>query len=56
MPKLISRKILLFLLIRVVASGAAPYWELFKPEGADHQDVLEEHRMLIDDLGIKVNY
>ena len=42
--------------IRVVASGAAPYWELFKPEGADHQDVLEEHRMLIDDLGIKVNY
>ena len=38
-----------------MASGAAPYWELFKPEGADHQDMLEEHRMLIDDLGIKVN-
>ena len=54
--KFISRKILFFFFFRVVASGAAPYWELFKPEGADHQDVLEEHRMLIDDLGIKVHF
>ena len=39
--------------IRVVASGKAPYWDLFKPDGISEQEKLEEHRMLIDDLGIK---
>ena len=39
--------------IRVVASGFAPYWDLFMPDGVSEQEKLEEHRMLIDDLGIK---
>lgn len=39
--------------IRVVASGQAPYWDLFRPDGLSEQEKLEEHRMLIDDLGIK---
>lgn len=39
--------------IRVVASGAAEYFELFQPEEASAQELLEENRMLVDDLGIK---
>ena len=39
--------------IRVIASGHAPYWDLFRPESKSEQDKLEENRMLIDDLGIK---
>ena len=39
----------------MVASGEAPYWELFQNDEASEQDKLEEHRMLIDDLGIKAS-
>jgi len=39
--------------LRVIASGAAPYWELFQNEEISHQQRLEESRMLIDDLGLK---
>jgi len=39
----------------VVASGDAPYWELFQQEEVDEQDMLNEHRMLVDDLGIKAS-
>ena len=39
--------------VRVVASGAADYWNLFQPEELSEQEKLEENRMLIDDLGIK---
>jgi len=39
--------------LRVVASGAAPYWELFQNEEISHQQRLDESRMLIDDLGLK---
>ncbi len=41
--------------IRVVASGEAPYWELFQQEEASEQDRLEENRMLVDDLGLKAS-
>ena len=41
--------------IRVVASGYAPYWNLFQPEEAEHQKMLEQNRMLVDDLGIKAS-
>lgn len=41
--------------VRVVASGAAPYWDLFQPEEISQQEKLDEHRMLIDDLGIKAS-
>lgn len=37
----------------MVASGAAPYWDLFQVEQVSEQDKLEEHRMLVDDLGIQ---
>ncbi len=40
---------------RVVASGEAPYWELFQKEAASEQERLEEHRVLVDDLGIKAS-
>ena len=39
--------------VRVVASGSALYWDLFRADEISEQDRLEEHRMLIDDLGIK---
>jgi len=39
--------------IRVVASGAADYWDLFQPEQVSEQEKLEQNRMLIDDLGIR---
>ena len=39
--------------IRVLASGAADYWDLFQPEEASVQERLDENRMLVDDLGIK---
>jgi len=39
--------------IRVVASGEAPFWELFRSEEISEQQRLDENRMLIDDLGIK---
>ena len=41
--------------IRVVASGVAPYWDLFRPDGLSHQEIIEQNRMLIDDLGIKAS-
>jgi predicted ATPase len=41
--------------IRVVASGQAPYWDLFRNDGLSDQEKLDEHRMLIDDLGIKAS-
>jgi len=39
--------------IRVIASGDAPYWQLFQSEEISHQQRLEESRLLIDDLGLK---
>ena len=39
--------------IRVVCSGAAPYWELFQNEEVSEQEKLDANRMLVDDLGIK---
>ena len=39
--------------LRVIASGAVPYWELFKNDEISHEDRLAESRMLIDDLGLK---
>jgi len=39
--------------LRVIASGHAPYWELFQSEEISHQQRLDESRMLIDDLGLK---
>jgi len=41
--------------IRVVASGAADYWDLFQPESIDSQERLEQNRLLIDDLAIKAS-
>ena len=41
--------------IRIVASGYAPYWQLFQPEGVSEQEKLEQNRVLIDDLGIKAS-
>ena len=41
--------------IRVVASGEAPYWELFQQEEASEEERLEEHRVLVDDLGIRAS-
>ena len=41
--------------IRVVASGYAPYWNLFQPENISEQERLEENRMLIDDIKIDAN-
>ncbi len=38
---------------RVVATGEAPYWELFQQEDASDHQRLDENRMLLDDLGIK---
>ena len=37
---------------RVVASGAAPFRDLFQPERASEQEMIEENRMLMDDLGL----
>lgn len=39
--------------IRIVASGVAPFWELFQNEKISDEQRLDENRMLIDDLGIK---
>jgi protein AFG1 len=39
--------------IRVVASGQAPFWELFQNTVVNEEDRLQENRLLIDDLGIK---
>jgi len=39
--------------LRVVASGAVPYWDLFKNEEISHEERLQESRLLIDDLGLK---
>jgi len=39
--------------LRVIASGDAPYWELFQSEEISHEQRLDESRMLIDDLGLK---
>jgi len=39
--------------LRVIASGAVPYWELFKNEEISHDERLAASRMLIDDLGLK---
>ena len=41
--------------IRVVASGYAPYWNLFQPDHISEQERLEENRMLIDDIKIDAN-
>ena len=41
--------------VRLVSSGAAPYWDLFRPDGISEQEKLEQNRMLIDDLGIKAS-
>lgn len=41
--------------IRVIASGATAYWNLFRDEGVSEQEKLELNRMLIDDLGIKAS-
>lgn len=41
--------------VRVVASGDAPYWELFCQAEVSEQDKLDSNRMLIDDLGIKAS-
>jgi len=41
--------------IRVVASGVAPFWELFRNAAITDQQRLDENRMLIDDLGIKAS-
>jgi len=41
--------------LRVIASGAVPYWELFQNEAISHEDRLAESRMLIDDLGLKAS-
>ncbi len=41
--------------VRVVASGYAPYWDLFQQDGLSDQELLEENRMLIDDLSIKAS-
>jgi len=41
--------------IRVVASGAAPYWELFQNAAISDEERLQENRLLIDDLGIKAS-
>ncbi len=39
--------------VRVVASGAAPYWQIFQAEEATAEERLEENRVLIDDLNMK---
>jgi len=39
--------------LRVIASGDAPYWELFSNQKISEQQRLDESRMLIDDLGLK---
>lgn len=39
--------------IRVIASGEAPYWQLFQSHEISHQQRLDESRLLIDDLGLK---
>eukprot|EP00096_Caligus_rogercresseyi_P013177 TRINITY_DN5854_c0_g1_i2.p1 TRINITY_DN5854_c0_g1~~TRINITY_DN5854_c0_g1_i2.p1 ORF type:complete len:448 (+),score=145.71 TRINITY_DN5854_c0_g1_i2:231-1574(+) len=41
--------------IRVVASGTVGYWDLFQNEEISFQERLEEHRLLIDDLGIQAS-
>eukprot|EP00088_Acartia_fossae_P022572 TRINITY_DN2374_c0_g1_i11.p1 TRINITY_DN2374_c0_g1~~TRINITY_DN2374_c0_g1_i11.p1 ORF type:complete len:522 (-),score=84.70 TRINITY_DN2374_c0_g1_i11:250-1815(-) len=41
--------------IRVVASGVAPYWELFQNSAVSDEERLQENRLLIDDLGIKAS-
>ncbi|CAB4066434.1 AFG1 [Lepeophtheirus salmonis] len=41
--------------IRIVASGDVEYWNIFQNEDISLQERLEENRMLIDDLGIKVS-
>ncbi|XP_023341378.1 putative ATPase N2B isoform X3 [Eurytemora carolleeae] len=39
--------------IRIVASGVAPFWELFQNERISDAQRLQENRELIDDLGLK---
>jgi len=41
--------------IRVIASGEAPYWQLFQNHEISHQQRLDESRLLIDDLGLKAS-
>ena len=41
--------------IRVIASGAADYWDLFQPESVSEQELLEQNRMLVDDLAINAS-